>query len=432
MGIEEILGLLGGLALFLWGMDSMGDGLEAACGDKMKSILEKLTSNRFIGVLVGAAITAVIQSSSATTVMVVGFVNAGMMTLSQAIWIIMGANIGTTVTGLLIALDVGVIAPIVAVIGVVMMLFIKKPMVNEIGKILAGFGILFIGMDMMSGSMAPLRDNEMFINLMTSFSNPLLGILAGAIFTAVIQSSSASVGILQALAMSGAIGLESAVFVLFGMNIGTCVTALLASISANRAAKRTTLIHFFFNIIGTVIFTIICLITPLVDLLKSNVSAPAMQIANMHTIFNVVTTLLLIPFGLYLVKLVEKIMPDREVITNSAFMYLKNDINMYNVGASSLQLENIHKEIKRMHELAFDNIKCRTINYLCYTKFFSKKLCKSSFSSTQITIQTNNISNLNLTCKNSSKSISIIQTIYSYFHHYHLHELYSNNRYSIV
>ena len=374
MGIEEILGLLGGLALFLWGMDSMGDGLEAACGDKMKSILEKLTSNRFIGVLVGAAITAVIQSSSATTVMVVGFVNAGMMTLSQAIWIIMGANIGTTVTGLLIALDVGVIAPIVAVIGVVMMLFIKKPMVNEIGKILAGFGILFIGMDMMSGSMAPLRDNEMFINLMTSFSNPLLGILAGAIFTAVIQSSSASVGILQALAMSGAIGLESAVFVLFGMNIGTCVTALLASISANRAAKRTTLIHFFFNIIGTVIFTIICLITPLVDLLKLNVSAPAMQIANMHTIFNVVTTLLLIPFGLYLVKLVEKIMPDREVVTNSAFMYLKNDINMYNVGASSLQLENIHKEIRRMHKLAFDNIKYSFSNLLNHNLENEKKI----------------------------------------------------------
>ena len=374
MGIEEILGLLGGLALFLWGMDSMGDGLEAACGDKMKSILEKLTSNRFIGVLVGAAITAVIQSSSATTVMVVGFVNAGMMTLSQAIWIIMGANIGTTVTGLLIAFDVGVIAPIVAVIGVVMMLFIKKPMVNEIGKILAGFGILFIGMDMMSGSMAPLRDNEMFINLMTSFSNPLLGILAGAIFTAVIQSSSASVGILQALAMSGAIGLESAVFVLFGMNIGTCVTALLASISANRAAKRTTLIHFFFNIIGTVIFTIICLITPLVDLLKLNVSAPAMQIANMHTIFNVVTTLLLIPFGLYLVKLVEKIMPDREVVTNSAFMYLKNDINMYNVGASSLQLENIHKEIRRMHKLAFDNIKYSFSNLLNHNLENEKKI----------------------------------------------------------
>ena len=351
MGITEILMLMGGLALFLWGMDAMGDGLEAACGDKMKSILEKLTSNRIIGVLVGAGITAVIQSSSATTVMVVGFVNAGMMTLTQALWIIMGANIGTTVTGLLIALDVGLIAPLVAILGVVMMLFIKKPIVNEIGKILAGFGILFIGMDQMSAAMVPLRDSEFFINLMTSFSNPILGILAGAFFTAIIQSSSASVGILQALAMSGVIGLESAVFVLFGMNIGTCATALLASIGTSRAAKRTTLIHFSFNIIGTLLFTIICVVTPLVDFMKGLVDAPAMQIANMHTLFNIVTTLVLLPFGLYLVKLVEKIMPDREVITNSAFMYLKNDINMYNVGASSLQLENIHKEIRRMHEI---------------------------------------------------------------------------------
>ena len=219
MGITEILMLMGGLALFLWGMDAMGDGLEAACGDKMKSILEKLTSNRIIGVLVGAGITAVIQSSSATTVMVVGFVNAGMMTLTQALWIIMGANIGTTVTGLLIALDVGLIAPLVAILGVVMMLFIKKPIVNEIGKILAGFGILFIGMDMMSGSMAGLKEVPEFVNLMTSFSHPVLGILAGALFTAVIQSSSASVGILQGLASSGAILFKDAVFVLFGQNI---------------------------------------------------------------------------------------------------------------------------------------------------------------------------------------------------------------------
>ena len=360
----EFLSLLGGLALFLWGMDSMGKGLEAACGNKMKSILEKLTSNRFIGVLVGAGITAIIQSSSATTVMVVGFVNAGMMSLSQAIWVIMGANIGTTITGLLIALDVGMIAPFVAIIGVIMMLFIKKSTVNEIGKICAGFGILFIGMDMMSSAMSPLRDSEVFINLMTSFSNPLLGILAGAIFTAVIQSSSASVGILQALAISGAIELDSAVFVLFGMNIGTCVTALLASIGTNRSAKRTTLIHFFFNIIGTVIFTVICLVSPLVNVIKENVNAPAMQIANMHTLFNVVTTILLLPFGLYLVKLVEKIMPDKVVVSDSLFMYLNNDINMHNVGTTSLHLENIHKEIKRMYDLSFENIKYSFLNLL--------------------------------------------------------------------
>ena len=200
MQMTDFLSLLGGLALFLYGMQMMSSGLEAAAGSRMKQILERLTANRFLGVLVGAAITAVIQSSSATTVMVVGFVNAGMMTLNQAVWIIMGANIGTTVTGLLIALDVGELAPLFAFVGVAMVVFVKRPQLQHIGQILAGLGVLFIGMDMMSGAMSPLRESEAFIQMMSNFSNPLLGILAGAGFTAVIQSSSASVGILQALA----------------------------------------------------------------------------------------------------------------------------------------------------------------------------------------------------------------------------------------
>lgn len=352
MGLNDILSLLGGLALFLLGMDSMGNGLETACESKMKSILKKLTSNRFVGVLVGAVITAIIQSSSATTVMVVGFVNAGMMTLSQAN---MGANIGTTVTGLLIALDVGIVAQIFAVAGVVMMLFIKKPLVQEIGKILAGFGILFIGMDMMSAAMVPLRNSETFVCMMTKFSNSVLGILAGMVFTAIIQSSSASVGILQALASSGAIGLGSAVFVLFGMNIGTCVTALLASISANRNAKRTTLIHFLFNIIGTIIFTVVCLVTPFVSFMESLTDSPQLQIANTHTLFNVATTILLIPFGLYLVKLTEIILPDKKEKEESVFMFINKDINTH-IGNSSLDLENIRREIERMYEIAKENI----------------------------------------------------------------------------
>ena len=207
----NVLALLGGLALFLYGMQMMSSGLEAAAGNRMKRILEKLTSNRILGVLVGAGITAVIQSSSATTVMVVGFVNSGMMTLRQAVWIIMGANIGTTITGQLIALDVGEIAPLMAFIGVALVVFIKKPTVRYWGQIVAGLGILFLGMNMMSDSMLPLRESEAFIGLMTQFSNPLLGILAGTVFTAVIQSSSASVGILQTLAKSGLIGLDSAV-----------------------------------------------------------------------------------------------------------------------------------------------------------------------------------------------------------------------------
>ena len=212
MSVSGLLSLLGGLALFLYGMQMMSSGLEAAAGSKMKLILERLTANRFLGVLVGAGITAVIQSSSATTVMVVGFVNSGMMTLNQAVWIIMGANIGTTITGQLIALDVGALAPLFAFIGVAMVVFVKMPRAHHIGQIMAGLGVLFIGMEMMSSSMMPLRDSQAFVDLMTRFSNPLLGIAVGALFTALIQSSSASVGILQALATSGAISFSSSVF----------------------------------------------------------------------------------------------------------------------------------------------------------------------------------------------------------------------------
>ena len=248
MSFTYVMGLLGGLALFLYGMQMMSTGLEVAAGNKMRVILEKLTANRFVGVLVGAVITAIIQSSSATTVMVVGFVNSGMMTLNQAIWIIMGANIGTTITGQLIALDVSEIAPLVAFLGVVAIVFLKNEKVKHVGEILAGIGVLFIGMDMMGSAMKPLADSESFVSILTKFENPLIGIVAGAIFTALIQSSSASVGILQTLAGSGVIGLQGAAFVLFGQNIGTCITAFLASVGTSRNAKRTTLIHIMFNI----------------------------------------------------------------------------------------------------------------------------------------------------------------------------------------
>ena len=290
--ISILLGLLGGLALFLYGMQMMSSGLEAAAGNRMKRILERLTSNRFLGVLVGAAITAVIQSSSATTVMVVGFVNSGMMTLRQAVWIIMGANIGTTITGQLIALDVGAMAPLFAFVGVAMVVFLKKPQIHHYGNILAGLGVLFIGMEMMSSSMEPLQEWPAFVDVVSTFSNPLIGILVGTLFTALIQSSSASVGILQALAVSGVIGLDSAVFVLFGQNIGTCITAVLASIGTSRNAKRTTVIHLMFNLFGTVLFTAVCILTPLTDFMVSlTPNYPAAQIANMHTLFNVVTTI---------------------------------------------------------------------------------------------------------------------------------------------
>ena len=361
MKITDFFSLLGGLALFLYGMQMMSNGLEAAAGNKMKQILEKLTANRFLGVLVGAGITAVIQSSSATTVMVVGFVNSGMMTLQQAVWIIMGANIGTTITGQLIALDVGAVAPLLAFLGVALVVFIKKQKVHHYGLIVAGLGILFIGMDMMSSAMMPLRDSEAFISLMTKFSNPFLGILAGAVFTAIIQSSSASVGILQALASSGLIGLGNAVYVLFGQNIGTCITAILAAIGTNRNAKRTTIIHLMFNIIGTIIFTTVCILTPLTDVIESitpdNVAA---QIANMHTLFNIVTTLLLLPFGTYLAKLATKILPEKKDekvdVMHMEFIRPMETKRDTQIGLSAIAVTSIRKEIHRMMTMARENV----------------------------------------------------------------------------
>ncbi len=360
----NVLALLGGLALFLYGMQMMSSGLEAAAGNRMKRILEKLTSNRILGVLVGAGITAVIQSSSATTVMVVGFVNSGMMTLRQAVWIIMGANIGTTITGQLIALDVGEIAPLMAFIGVALVVFIKKPTVRYWGQIVAGLGILFLGMNMMSDSMLPLRESEAFIGLMTQFSNPLLGILAGTVFTALIQSSSASVGILQTLAKSGLIGLDSAVYVLFGQNIGTCITAVLASIGTSRNAKRTTIIHLLFNIIGTTLFTVVCMCTPLTSWVAGwTPDNPSAQIANMHTLFNVVTTLLLLPFGSYLASLATKILPEKTSEAEEAgvhrLLYIKPVDQLsaeHHVGTSAIVLNGVQHELARMAGMVRQNV----------------------------------------------------------------------------
>ena len=362
MNASIVLGLLGGLALFLYGMQMMSSGLEAAAGNRMKGILERLTSNRILGVAVGAVITAVIQSSSATTVMVVGFVNSGMMSLKQAVWVIMGANIGTTITGQLIALDVGAIAPLFAFVGVAMIVFLKKPQLHHYGSILAGLGVLFIGMEMMGTSMEPLREMPAFVNMVSTFSNPLVGIAVGAIFTAIIQSSSASVGILQALAVSGVVGLDTSVYVLFGQNIGTCITAVLAAIGTSRNAKRTTVVHLSFNIIGTVLFTILCQVTPLVPFMQSLTDNPAAQIANMHTLFNVVTTLLLLPCGGLLVKLAMRILPDREEDKKEgmhlAFLVPEpaRTKQEHPIGLSAMYLTQLRQELNRMLGMAKDNI----------------------------------------------------------------------------
>lgn len=377
MGITDILSLFGGLALFLYGMQMMGNGLEAAAGNKMKSILEKLTSNRIVGVLVGAGITAVIQSSSATTVMVVGFVNSGLMTLQQAVWVIMGANIGTTITGQLIALDIGVIAPLFAIIGVGAMMFVKNERVHHISSIFAGLGVLFMGMDMMSAAMEPLQESEAFVNLMTQFSNPLLGILVGAVFTAVIQSSSASVGILQTLAATGMIPLSSAVYVLFGQNIGTCITAVLASIGTKVNARRTTIIHLMFNIIGTAIFTVVCMMTPYVELIEAlTPGEPVKQIANAHTIFNIVTTLLLLPFGTYMAKIATRILPDsrKEDDEDLRLKYIRPFESSYAIGHSAVAVSQVRDEVGRMLDMVSKNINDAFSILINYDEKFRQKI----------------------------------------------------------
>lgn len=359
MGVELLLGLLGGLALFLYGMQMMSNNLEAAAGNKMKQILEKLTTNRFMGILVGAGITALIQSSSATTVMTVGFVNSGLMSLNQAVWIIMGANIGTTITGQLIALDVGALAPLIAFIGVVLVVFVKNKKLQHVGGIVAGIGVIFIGMGMMSDAMLPLRDEPEFIQLMTSFKNPLLGVLAGALFTAVIQSSAASIGILQALAVTGVVNLHSAVFVLFGQNIGTCITAVLASVGTNRNAKRTTVIHLMFNVIGTVVFIVLCMVTPFVDwMIATNPANPAAQIANVHTIFNITTTVLLFPFGDLLVKFATKVLPDTQAkkVMDADQWFEGLMASKHHLGVSTIAISQINEEIRDMLDMAATNV----------------------------------------------------------------------------
>ncbi len=361
MKLTNLFSMLGGLALFLYGMNMMSNGLEMAAGDKMKTILEKLTSNRILGVLVGALVTAIIQSSSATTVMVVGFVNSGLMSLTSAVWVIMGANIGTTITGQLIAIDITAIAPLIAFIGVAMIVFFKSQKLEAIGGVIGGLGILFIGMETMSSAMVPLRTMPEFVGLISKFQNPFIGILVGALFTALIQSSSASVGILQALAKSGVMTLSSSIYVLFGQNIGTCITSVLASIGTSKNAKRTTIIHLSFNIIGTVLFVIISMLFPFADLVQSlTPSNVAAQIANVHTIFNVTTTLLLLPIGTRLVNLACRILPDSEEDQQDMQLkYLDFSIfdNDYHIGTSAIANTQLFNETQHMLNVANHNVK---------------------------------------------------------------------------
>lgn len=317
MDIFGVLTMIGGLALFLYGMSLMGDGLSNVSGGRLEKILEKLTSSPLKAVLLGAVVTAVIQSSSATTVMVVGFVNSGVMKLSQAVGIIMGANIGTTMTSWILSLS-GIessnifmqflkptsFSPILAIVGVSFLMFSKKEKKKDIGMILVGFAILMFGMDTMSGAVKPLADVPEFTNILLAFSNPILGMVAGLILTAVIQSSSASVGILQALCITGAVSYATALPIIMGQNIGTCVTALLSAIGASKNAKRASLIHLYFNLIGTIIFMIVFYsINSFIHFPFLQMAAGAAGIAVIHTVFNVSSTVVLLPFSRVIEKL---------------------------------------------------------------------------------------------------------------------------------
>jgi phosphate:Na+ symporter len=353
MGLQNVMMLLCGLGLFLYGMNLMGEGLELAAGSKLKNMIERLTTNRYIGALVGLVVTAVIQSSSATTVMVIGFVNAGVMSLSQAAGVIMGANIGTTVTGLLIAIRLNDLAPFAIFLGVIGVLFIKKHNRKHIAQIILGFGILFFGMTNMSAAMAPLAQDQGFCNLLSSFKNPLLGLLVGLGVTAIIQSSSASLGVLQALSASGAIGLDSAVYVIFGQNIGTCATALLASIGTTKTARRTAIVHLLFNVIGATAFTLISYFTPFVSVVEHLVpDNPMMQISLVHICFNVVTTAVLLPLSDHLVNLACRVVPGiDQKMEAMRLQYLDERI----LNTPPVAVSQVIKEVIRMSRIARSN-----------------------------------------------------------------------------
>lgn len=356
MSVANILSMAGGLGLFLFGIRTMGDGLENAAGAKLKRMLEVLTGNRFLAVLVGFVVTAIIQSSTATTVMVVGFVNAGMMSLAQAVGVIMGANIGTTVTSLLIALNFSSVAAASVLVGVILMLASKKTVVKNLGAIFTGFGLLFLGIDMMSDSMAPLRESAGFMNFIITVSEsplrPLFGIILGIVMTAVLQSSSASVGVLQTLAMQGLVPLKFSVFVLFGQNIGTCLTALFSTVGAKKNSKRAAVIHLLFNLIGTGIFILIALLTPYVEWIEKLSPDPMAQIAISHIVFNIVSTVVMFPFAKALVKLSCLLVPGKD--DSESEMHCKFiDDRLLNTPPFAVM--QVSKEVARMAKLARDN-----------------------------------------------------------------------------
>ena len=364
MGYEKIFLFTGGLGMFIYGMQMMSQGLENAAGNRMKQLLEALTRNKILGVLLGAIITAVIQSSSATTVMVVGFVNAGIMNLTQAMGVIMGANIGTTMTAWIVSmgewasfLKPSTLAPLAIALGVIVMMIGKRRATKDVANIVIGFGLLFIGIDNMSGAMSGLKEVPSFANLFVQLGNsPILGILAGAGVTAIVQSSSASIGILQSLAVAGLIPFDSAVYIIMGQNIGTCITALLSSVGAKKNAKTAALMHLLFNVIGTVIFSVASIIffKRIYPELGRNIIT-ATEISMVHTVFNVTTTVLLFPGSNFIIKVAKKIGGVKKEEVDDAVLSLDErmlETPTFALQATVAELERMSNIVKENMEIA--------------------------------------------------------------------------------
>ncbi len=356
MNSTMVIGLLGGLGLFLYGMKLMGEGIEKVAGSKMKTILEWCTKNRLIGVIVGTIFTAIIQSSSATTVMVVSFVNSGLMNLMQAAGVIMGANIGTTVTAQIVSLDLDAIAPIFVIIGVIMIMFSKNETIKKVGEVVFGLGALFLGMTMMKDAMTGIKDSEQLMNMLSSLKNPFLAVIIGLVLTTILQSSSATVGILVSMAASGLLEVSICFYVILGCNIGACTSAILVSLTGKKNAKRAALIHLFFNIIGSII--LIAILLPFggyVEAFINHISnTPGRAVANTHTIFKVFQVILLFPFAKGLVKLTEWLVRGEDDKTEQyELKYIGMDTNAASPAVAVLEVTN---EIKRMGEIANYNL----------------------------------------------------------------------------
>ena len=354
MGISNFIYLLGGLGLFLFGMKYMSDGINQVAGNKMKNLLEKLTSNRFKGFFLGVIVTVIIQSSSATTVMLMGFLNAGIMTLAQATGVIIGANIGTTITAVLIALDVSAIAPFCIFVGAVMALFSKKLNHKYIGQIILGFGILFFGLKTMSGenAMGVLKTSAGFQSFISHANNPFLGLLIGLIMCSVLQSSSASVGVLQMLALKGLMPIDFAIYLIIGINVGSAMPLFLSAIGAKTNAKRAAMIYFIFDFVGMLIFTPLALFTPFSDWVSSVSSDGSVQVAAAHIIFKVVTALVLLPFVPLVVRVSERLVPQKEHESEMRFNYI--DVKVLDNPMATSQ--EVVAEVKRMAQVVRENI----------------------------------------------------------------------------